>query len=110
MTPIDVTSEDCLTLADVCRLSPPGRNGSKPHFSTILRWITRGAPSLDGRRVRLRAARFGGRWVTSRQALAEFVEALTPRLSDAAISPPRTPGQCVRASERASARLEKAGI
>jgi hypothetical protein len=111
MTDIDVTSDDTLTLAEACALLPRGRNGSKPHLSTLVRWIQHGAPARDGRRVRLSAVRIGAKWVTSRSALREFVESLTPRLSsDASQMLPSTPRQRQRASERAARKLEEVGI
>jgi hypothetical protein len=110
MTAIDVTSNDTLTLAEACRLLPRGRNGSRPHLSTVLRWILSGCPAPDGRRVKLAAVRCGAKWVTSRAALQEFVDALTPRQDLEPAPPPRTPGQRRRASERAAEQLEKAGF
>jgi hypothetical protein len=107
---IDVTSEDTMRLADLRLLLPKGRNGSRPHISTVLRWILDGVAGPGGQRVRLRAVRLSGKWVSSRQALQEFCEALTPVLGDAPASPPRTPAQRGRASEKASRRLEQAGI
>ena len=44
---IDVTSDDALTLTEVCKLLPRGRNGSRPHLSTVLRWILGGAIALN---------------------------------------------------------------
>jgi hypothetical protein len=112
MTAIDVTSDDTLTLREACRLLPHGRNGARPHLSTLLRWILRGAPAPDGRRVKLAAVRCGAKWITSREALREFSLALTPApASDEPVSPPpRSPGQRRRASARAAEQLERAGI
>jgi hypothetical protein len=111
MAAIDITSDDTLTLSEACALLPRGRNGAKPHLSTLLRWILQGAPAPGGQRVRLGAVRCGGKWITSRQALREFTEALTPRLaSDPAPAPSRTPGRRQRAGERAGKQLEKLGI
>jgi hypothetical protein len=107
---IDVTAGDTLTLAEACRLLPRGRNGSRPHLSTLVRWITRGTPGPDGRRVRLAAVRVGGKWVTSRAALQEFAAELTPRPSDIAAPPPRTPRQRDRAAAGAAKKLEEVGI
>jgi hypothetical protein len=108
---IDVTGDDTLTLAEACRVLPRGRHGSRPHLSTVLRWILDGAPAPDGRRVRLAAVRIGGHWVTSRAALQEFARALTPDLaSDSQTSLPRTPGQRGRADRRAAEALERAGV
>jgi hypothetical protein len=106
---IDVTSDDTLTLAEACRVLPRGRHGSRPHLSTILRWILRGAPAPDGRRVKLDAVRCGAKWVTSRAALREFAAALTPAI-ETPRSLPRTLGQRQRASERAAKLLNEVGI
>jgi hypothetical protein len=110
MTPIDVTSPDTLTLTEACALLPRGRNGSRPHLSTLVRWITHGAPAPDGRLVRLAAARCGGKWVTSRAALNEFVAVLTPRPEGGPRLAPRTSPQRRRASARAEKELEKRGL
>jgi len=110
MIEIDITSDDTLTLAEACRILPRGRNGSRPHLSTILRWILRGAPAPDGRRIKLAALRCGSKWVTSRTALREFAAALTPRLDTEPAPPPRSPTQQRRASERAASELTKNGI
>jgi Protein of unknown function (DUF1580) len=110
MTNIDVTADDTLSLAEACRLLPRGRKGTKPHLSTLVRWILHGSSAPDGRRVKLAAVRCGGKWITSRGALREFCAALTPKAGDIPTSPIRTPGQRQRASERAGKRLEGVGI
>jgi hypothetical protein len=107
---IDITSDDTLTLTEACRVLPRGRNGSRPHLSTVLRWILQGAPAPDGRRVKLAACRVGAKWITSRAALREFSAALTPRSDGESAPLPRTPCQGTRASERAAKALERAGI
>jgi hypothetical protein len=65
------------------------------------------APSGD--LVRLEAVRLGGRWLTSREALQRFAEALTPRLRDSSPSP-RSTAKRRRARERAAEQLEQIGI
>jgi hypothetical protein len=61
--------------------------------------------------VRLEGLRLGSRWVTTRQALQRFAEALTPRLGGTGSAPaPRTEAKRRRASERAASELERAGI
>jgi hypothetical protein len=107
---IDPTTETALSLAEVAALLPPGRRGKRPHLSCVLRWITRGAPGPDGKPVRLRAARVGGRWFSSREAVAEFIEALTPRFDAPAAEAPRPASKRRRASERAARELERAGV
>lgn len=44
--------------------------------STVVRWVTRGLRLPTGERVRLRAQRYYGRWVTSKAWLAEFRTAI----------------------------------
>jgi hypothetical protein len=107
---IDVTSDSTLTLMQASRILPTGRNGSRPHLSTLIRWIIEGVRLADGRRVRMEAVRLGGKWITSREALQRFTAALTPVLSDTPPPPPRTPGKRQRASERAACELEKLGM
>jgi len=111
---IDLSVERPISLAEACRLVPPGRGGRRTHLSTILRWIQKGAKAPGGAVVRLEGLRVGGRWLTSREALQRFAVRLTPRLGDAPApdSPPgpRTPRQRRWASERAATELKKAGI
>jgi hypothetical protein len=109
---IDLSSETPLSLASAAKLIPPARSGKATHLSTLLRWILHGARGPAGETVRLEAIRIGSRWLTSREAIQRFVERLTPRLgaSDLPGSAPRGPGQRRRASDRAAAELEKAGI
>jgi hypothetical protein len=106
---IDLTTEATVSLSQAARLLPPGRGERPVTLSCLLRWILRGARSPSGERVRLEAVRLGGRWLTSREALQRFAEALTPRLADTQ-PPPRAPAARQRASERAARQLEKLGI
>jgi hypothetical protein len=109
---IDLAVETAIPLKDAARLVPPGRNGRKTHLSTLIRWITIGARSPAGERVRLEAVRLGGRWLTSREALQRFAAALTP-VADcppAPAPPPRTPAARRRATERAGRELERLGF
>jgi hypothetical protein len=57
-------------------------------------------------------ARVGGKWVTSRAALARFITSSTPAVPGDAVSlrPLRTAKQRQRAAERAGRELEKLGI
>jgi hypothetical protein len=110
---IDLTTEASLPLAAAAKIVPPGRNGKRTHVSTLIRWITRGAPAPDGSCVRLEAVRLGSRWVTSREALARFTERLTPKFSEPTGKPanaPRSPASRRRASDRAAAELKKLGL
>jgi hypothetical protein len=108
---IILANEQLVPLAEAARLVPPGRSGQRTHISTVVRWILKGAKGPDGRPVRLEALRIGGRWMTSREALQRFAEALTPALADqAGPVPVRGPGARRRASERAAQELVRLGI
>jgi hypothetical protein len=106
---MSLTDETLIPLPEVCRMLPPGRNGAKPALGTVLRWILSGAKSPDGELVRLEAIRVGGKWLTSREALARWTARLTPQ-SDKPMSPARTPRQRRRAAEAAERELERMGI
>jgi hypothetical protein len=104
-----ILSEDLLTFRDAAQLLPSNRAGKRVAFSTIWRWVLKGVRAIDGRLVKLEAARVGGRWLTSRQALERFSAALTPT-NDAGAEPIRTPTAQKRASDIAKKKLEKLGI
>jgi hypothetical protein len=108
---VNLRVEQPIPLEAACRIVPPARGGKKTHLSTLLRWITKGAKGPGGETVRLEAVRLGGRWMTSREALQRFAEALTPAASGATTSLlPRTPRQRRAAAERAGRELERLGI
>lgn len=107
---IDLLAEGAIGLPEACRILPPGRKGRPAHISCVLRWILEGAKAPDGQRVRLEALRLGGRWVTSRQALQRFAEALTPQLEGQPERNRRTPTQREKANAATKARLAAIGI
>src|SRR5689334_20837076 len=84
---IDLTTEQALSLTEARKVLPTGRNGSRPHISTLMRWILDGVKSPNGETIRLRAARLGSKWVTSKEALSEFMDALTPEIGEAQPTP-----------------------
>jgi hypothetical protein len=112
--PHDLLHETLIALAEAARLIPAFRGGGRTSPPTVYRWVTKGARAPDGRTVRLEAVRLGGRYLTSREALSRFAEALTPTPSTAATEPsrsaPRTPVRRRREAERAARELERAGI
>lgn len=83
---IDIRSENLSSLGELSKLVPPGRNGKRTHLSTLIRWITRGVRSPDGRVVRLEALRIAGRWGSTPEALQRFFEELTPDFSKAELA------------------------
>jgi hypothetical protein len=99
-------SEPLIPLTQVPSLPfiPRRRRGKKLNQATVFRWANPGV-----QRVRLETIRFGGTLCTTQGALLEFFRRLTP-VSAEPVTPPRTPGQRQRASERAADELEKAGI
>src|SRR5262249_41088211 len=109
--PVNIRSEQLLSLPQAARRFPPYRQDRPVSSSTVWRWISAGVKLPDGRRVRLDAVRLSGRWLTSVEAIERFVAAQTPRLDEAAGTPaPRNPRQRCRASEAAAEQLEKLGI
>jgi hypothetical protein len=106
---IDISTESILSLREAAKLLPSSRLGRPCSFQCILRWILNGTKSPDGQIVKLEALRLGGRWITSREALQRFAEALTPPTTDNSVST-RTPKHCRRAADRAEQQLERLGI
>jgi hypothetical protein len=105
---IDISQEEPVSLNEICKLLPPGRNGKRPTLGCVLRWIQSGAPAPDGSRVRLRAGRIGGRWFSSVEAVNEFIAALTPEMKDRPKS--RTRRQRQSAADRTDRELTKIGV
>ena len=106
----DLTQEEPISLSEAAALLPRGRNHSKPHVSTILRWIQKGTKAPSGEKAYLDGLRVGSRWTTSREALQRFAERLTPQLDNDGMSSPRTPTERRRAAERAERELEREGL
>jgi hypothetical protein len=103
---IDLTVESPISLAEAATKVPSFRVGKKTHVATIHRWIQHGV-----RGVKLEAARLGGRWVTSDEALQRFAEALTTTLPTGAPPPPRTTSATRRrAADQAERELNRIGI
>jgi hypothetical protein len=76
----------------------------------MLRWVLKGAKSTTGDLIKLRAGRCGGRWFTSKEALREFISALTPRMDGDPTPSVRSPNARQRACEKAAKALEQLGI
>src|SRR5437588_5416327 len=73
----EIQTGDGLSLSAAGRLFPAHRGDGTLDPSTIFRWVKAGSRSAAGQLVRLEAVRVGGRWLTSRGAVARFVSALT---------------------------------
>lgn len=104
-----ILQESVISLQDAANDLPSGMKPGKPiHFSTLWRWVLRGCLAIDGRRVRLEAVRLGGRWLTSREALQRFSDALSHDQADEPKT--RTPTGRKRDISTARKKLEKMGI
>src|SRR5438132_94236 len=76
----EILSGSGLSLSQAARRFPPFREGKAVVPSTVFRWIVDGVRLPDGRRLRLEAARLGGRWLTSGPAIERFISGQTPNL------------------------------
>jgi hypothetical protein len=109
----EILAGDALSMAQAARTFPPYRLNKPTSPSTVWRWIAVGVRLPDKSLLKLEAARIGGRWLTSKAALARFIQAQTPQPASPAGRQerrPRTGGQRRAASEKAGRELERLGI
>ena len=107
---LDITVETPINLTDVARMRPAGRGNRPTHFGTVLRWILNGVKTPNGR-VKLQAVRLRSKWVTSKEAVQRFTDALTrPYLEVPTAVPPRLRAARQRAADQAARALDKLGI
>jgi hypothetical protein len=99
-----VDRTNLISVADALKLLP-----RRISPATFARWIIVGVRRLDGERLRLRAERIGGRFWTSPEWLAEFIESQTSQYVPATETQHRSPVEESRAAARAVAALEKMG-
>lgn len=104
------TTERLLSLTQASRRFP-GRGETTVTPSTLRRWIARGVVDADGRRVRLRGARLGSKWLTSDRWISEFIEALASSETEPipASEPLPSDPKWLKAAERAGRRLAAIG-
>ncbi|VTR94102.1 unnamed protein product [Gemmata massiliana] len=101
-----LTSSQFKPLRDYLHRVPGHRRGSRCHLSTGIRWITKGLKNTTGEVVKLRAIRFGTRWMTSDVWFEEFLAAFIPAdISPSSEQAPLTPTQRKGAAAAASAEL-----
>lgn len=106
----NLLGETLISLAEAASRLPPGRSGKPVHFSCVLRWVTNGICGPDGQRIKLEAVRVGGRWLTSKEALARWAERLTPRPDAEPSMTCRAPTKRRKLAENVLKELERAGI
>lgn len=106
---LDITQEQGLSPAQAAKFIPCYRAGKKTHPSTVVRMIQAGVRTPAGRRVKLRAVRLGSRWITSVEAIREFIAAQQGEPETVAAAAFRSPSGRRRASEEAAAELSRIG-
>jgi hypothetical protein len=108
----EIEAGEGLGIAATGRLFPAYRGKGKVNPATVWRWVMKGQKSKRGAVVKLEAVRVGGRWLTTRSAVARFVTTLTEMEELEPVSPHariRSPAERRRASERAARYLEAHG-
>lgn len=96
------SNDQLITLTEATKLRwlPRRRKGSRPHLSTLLRWVLRGVGG-----VRLEAWKVGNAWCTTERSLREFFAKSAGNPAPAAVPDSRR-----EAIARAEAKLDKAGV
>lgn len=101
-------TESILSLADAAKSLPLSPGGKPLAFTTLWRWHLKGVLGPNGERVKLEAAKLGGRLITSKEAIARFSAALSG--AGQAQDLTRTPTARTRAADVAKKKLERLGI
>jgi hypothetical protein len=101
-----IINENLVGMGEAARFVPSSRPGRTIDPATMIRWITMGAKLRDGGRLKLRATRSPGGWLTSRIWIEEFLAALTAD-RNGSVAP--LPGAEERAAQ-ATARLQARGF
>ena len=111
--PIDVATEELLTLRQAAKALPPSNRTGRPlHISALWRWYKSGILAPNGTRVRLEVVRVGGTLATSVEALQRFIQ----RTSRTAAPQTESPGHTTLSNDRkrrlraAEHELDIAGI
>lgn len=111
--PIDVATEELLTLRQAAKALPPSNRTGRPlHISALWRWYKTGILGPDGIRVHLEAIRVGGTLATSVEALERFILCTSRTGAPETESPPRTTPSSDRKRQLRAAEqeLDIAGI
>jgi hypothetical protein len=109
---IEILAGQGQSLAAAVRPLPAHRGKGSVNPCTAFRWVTKGVKTPDGRVVKLEAARVGGRWLTTPEAVARFLQSLTAAadpIATRSLPTPRSETASRRASERAAEKLKKMG-
>jgi len=105
----EIVAGEGITLSQAASILPAHRGGGRTSPSAIWRAIKTGCKSPTGEIVKLAAARFGSRYLTSRGAIQRYMEALTGTDLTPALTPPRSPSARAKACAAASVKLQAMG-
>ena len=97
---MNLEGEELLTLSQAARLFPGHRGAKSTSRVTVGRWITRGNRTADGSRVKLEGVRVGSSWMTSREAVNRYLEALSRGRTDESVPTPTPQPKRTGARER----------
>ncbi len=76
-----------LSMSAAGKIVPALRGESSTRPETIWRWCRHGHKLRDGTTIKLECARLAGRWLTSKPALARFLERVTAASSPESTDP-----------------------
>lgn len=107
---IDIFKDDLMPISEVAKRFP-GRNGKPRALNSIVRWIQRGARARNrgSEFVLLEAAKVGGAWYTTEDAVRQFSQQLTSS-SVVAQPHPKQRKKHSKEHERATASLRARGM
>jgi hypothetical protein len=108
----EIVEGNGLSMSDAGGLVPALRGKRRTNPATVWRWVCRGHRLPNGSVIKLEAAKLAGRWLTSRSALARFLERVTAASTPpdpSSVAAPRTPTARRKASEKAAAKLKELG-
>jgi Protein of unknown function (DUF1580) len=106
---MSILDETTISLHEAAAQFPGRCPGKKLNFSTVWRWVLKGV-TANGQVVKLQAVRLGSRWITSKEAIRRFSEALTPTNTNTQVEKSgRTPSRRARDNSAAKKQLEEIG-
>ena len=106
--PSKILTEQTLGLAAAARLFPSLRAGRPVHTRSVWRWVKNGVRLPDGTILKLEAAKTAGYWITSKEAVARFVDRLTtPDPAAASPTPPTVPSEHEARLDREEQRVRE---
>src|SRR5262249_30422050 len=97
------SASDYLTPSQAARIIPNA--GRHPSPEAVIRWISKGAMSRNGSRIKLQAIRSPKGWLTTREWISDFLTALTKDKTGA-----KPPHLTQERAEAARARLVAKGF